>query len=253
MITSTVSTVDGVTTTTWTNNFGYQVMQAITADSNGSITRSYSEYRTEVTEENNGHVLMPGEGNYQYTSISVYDGVDAYVLNPYYLGEMISYTRIREYDNGIVHTDVHSDHGPDSSHPTQSDTSLHTETNAAGVVILEILRVSDSNGGLPTKTFTYYDNSGILIETIVQAPVINVTINSQSIDYIRTHYDANDVITGQTYVIQLLNSAEGYAYYDSLGLNANHSLDIPYNTDWGSILYIEIDSSGNILSQSTGT
>ena len=52
----------------------------------GNITRSYSEYRTEVTEENNGHVLMPGEGNYQYTSIYVFDGVDAYVLNPYYLG-----------------------------------------------------------------------------------------------------------------------------------------------------------------------
>ena len=52
------------------------------------ITKTYSEYRTEVTEENNGHVLMPGEGNHQYTSISVYDGIDAYIVKPAYLEDI---------------------------------------------------------------------------------------------------------------------------------------------------------------------
>jgi len=56
----------------------------------GNITITYSEYWREVSEENNGHDLVPCEDNFQYTSTLVYDGVD-------YLGEVISYTRIWQW------------------------------------------------------------------------------------------------------------------------------------------------------------
>ena len=75
-----------------------------------NITITYSEYWREVTEENNGHDLVPCEDNFQYTSTLVYDGVDAHGPFDYYLGEIISYTRILEYDNGIVHTNVLINH-----------------------------------------------------------------------------------------------------------------------------------------------
>jgi hypothetical protein len=53
---------------------------------------------------------VPCEDNFQYTSTLVYDGVDAHGPFDYYLGEIISYTRILEFDNGIVHTNVLINH-----------------------------------------------------------------------------------------------------------------------------------------------
>ena len=139
---------------------------------NGNIIKTWSEYRTSIIFE-----LLPGEGNYQYTSTSVYDGVNA---DAYYYGERISYTRSREYDDGIVHTDVYTGVWNEGAYLTQSTIKQHTETNTQGVVILDILKVRDfdeTTGVLSiTKTFKYFDDNGNLIKKIIETPTIIILI-----------------------------------------------------------------------------
>jgi len=260
---------DGSATTT-------QAINVNVTNSEFNIIKTFSEYRTPTTESAHmdyggtfGKELLPGEGSYLYTSTNVYDGVNANA-DSYYFGERISYTRSREYDDGIVHTDVYTGVWEEGAHPTQSTIKQHTETNTQGVVILDILKVKDvdeTTGVLSiTKTFKYFDDNGDLIKKITETPVTDEALIAQSIDYVRTHYDANDVITGATYVMDMSRDGadNNYAreekvesYYESLGADertSDVSLYIPFSTDIYSpeIRYVEMDSDGNILSQSTG-